>query len=76
MWPPCCKATGTLDRVIVISFDHVTLKRAVERHPNLRTEAITHARHADIVGVLKSCHAKSVSIELDMFQRRGCEGLA
>jgi glycerophosphoryl diester phosphodiesterase len=62
------KGTGTLDRVIVISFDHATLKGAVERHPNLRTEAITHARHADIVGVLKSCHAKSVSIELDMFR--------
>ena len=27
------EATGTGDRVIVISFDHVVLKRAVERHP-------------------------------------------
>jgi glycerophosphoryl diester phosphodiesterase len=60
-------ATGTADRVIVISFDHVVLRRAVERHPNLRTEAITHARHADIVGVLRTCGASSVSIELDMF---------
>ena len=62
------RATDTLDRVIVISFDHVVLKRAVERHPGLRTEAITHARHADIIGVLKACGAASVSIELDMFQ--------
>jgi glycerophosphoryl diester phosphodiesterase len=61
------EATGTADRVIVISFDHVVLKRAVERHPGLRTEAITHARHADIVGVLRACGASSVSIELDMF---------
>ena len=61
------QATDTLDRVIVISFDHVVLKRAVERHPGLRAEAITHARHADIVGVLKACGAASVSIELDMF---------
>lgn len=61
------KATGTADRVIVISFDHVVLKHAVERHPGLRTEAITHARHAGIVGVLKACGASSVSIELDMF---------
>lgn len=61
------RATGTLDRVIVISFDHVLLKRAVERHPHLRTEAITHARHADLVGVLRACSANSVSIELDMF---------
>ena len=61
------EATGATDRVIVISFDHVALKRAVERHPGMRTEAITHARHADIVGVLRSCGASSVSIELDMF---------
>jgi glycerophosphoryl diester phosphodiesterase len=59
-------ATGTGDRVIIISFDHVVLKRAVERH-GLRTQAITHARHADIVGVLRTCSASSVSIELEMF---------
>ncbi|MCC2662220.1 MAG: glycerophosphoryl diester phosphodiesterase [Geminicoccaceae bacterium] len=61
------ETAGAADRVIVISFDHVVLKRAVERHPGLRTEAITHARHADLVGVLRACGASSVSIELDMF---------
>ncbi|WP_018236886.1 glycerophosphodiester phosphodiesterase family protein [Ensifer sp. BR816] len=61
------RSTGTVDRVSVISFDHVALKRAVERHAGLRTEAITHARQADPVGVLKACGAKSVSIEFDMF---------
>jgi hypothetical protein len=45
----------------------VVLKRAAERHPGLRTEAITHARHADLLGVLRSCGASSVSIELEMF---------
>ncbi len=60
-------ATGTTDRVLVLSFDHVVLKRMVEAHPGIRTEAIIHARHADIVGVLKACGASSVSIELDMF---------
>jgi glycerophosphoryl diester phosphodiesterase len=59
--------TGTADRVIVISFDHIVLKGLVARHKGLKTEAITHARHADIVGVLKSCGASSASIELDMF---------
>ncbi len=59
--------TGTTDRVLVLSFDHVTLKRMVEAHPAVRTEAITHARHADLIGVLKACGASSVSIELDMF---------
>jgi glycerophosphoryl diester phosphodiesterase len=58
---------GTAERVIVISFDHVVLRRFGEAHAGIRTEAITHARHADIVGVLKACGASSVSIELDMF---------
>jgi glycerophosphoryl diester phosphodiesterase len=61
------RSTGTGDQVIVISFDHLVLKRALERHPHLKTEAITHARHADLLGVLKSCGASSVSIEFDMF---------
>jgi glycerophosphoryl diester phosphodiesterase len=62
------RTTDTVDRVIVISFDHVMLKRAVKCHPGLRTEAITHARHADLLGVLRACSANSVSIELDMFR--------
>jgi len=62
------RRTGTLDRVIVISFDHMVLKGLVERHKGMKTEAITHARHADIVAVLKSCGASSVSIEFDMFR--------
>lgn len=61
------EASGASDRVIVISFDHVVLKRAVERHPGMRTEAITHARHSNLVGVLRGCGARSVSIELEMF---------
>ena len=61
------EAGGMADRAIIIGFDHVVLKRAVERHPGIRTQAITHARHADIVGVLRACGARSVSIEFDMF---------
>ena len=53
----------------------MVLKGAVERHPGLRTEAITHARHADIVGVLKACGASSVSIELDMFHADDAQAL-
>jgi glycerophosphoryl diester phosphodiesterase len=61
------EAMDAADRVIVISFDHVVLRRAIERHPGMGTEAITHARHVDIVGMLHACGARSVSIELDMF---------
>ncbi len=60
-------ARGIADRTMIIGFDHVVLKRAVERHPGIGTQAITHARHVDILGVLKACGARSVSSELDMF---------
>jgi glycerophosphoryl diester phosphodiesterase len=61
------EAKYTADRTILIGFDHVVLNRAAERHPRIGTQAITHARHADILGVLNACAAISVSIELDMF---------
>jgi glycerophosphoryl diester phosphodiesterase len=61
------EAGGIADKTMIVGFDHVVLKRAVERHPEIRTQAITHARHADILGVLRACGASSVSIELDMF---------
>lgn len=62
------RSTDTVDRVIVISFDHVILKQLRDGHPEMRTEAITHARHVDLAGVLRGCGASSVSIELDMFR--------
>jgi glycerophosphoryl diester phosphodiesterase len=68
-------AMGTADRVTVISFDHVVLQHAAERHPGIATQAITHARHADIVGVLRACGAGSVSIELDMFHPKDAKAL-
>ena len=61
------EARGAADRTMIIGFDHVVLKRAVERHPGIVTQAIIHARHVDILGVLRACGAGSVSIELDMF---------
>jgi glycerophosphoryl diester phosphodiesterase len=69
------EATGTADRFIIIGFDHVVLKRAAERHPGIRTQAITHARHADVVGVLRACGATSVSIEFDMFHPEDAKAL-
>jgi glycerophosphoryl diester phosphodiesterase len=61
------EARGIADRTVIIGFDHVVLKRAAERHPGIVIQAITHARYADILGVLRACGASSVSIELDMF---------
>ena len=59
--------TGALDDVILISFDHVDLRRAKDMIPGIRTEGITHARHADPVGVARSARLDSLSIELDRF---------
>lgn len=67
--------TGAIDRVVVLSFDHVVLKRMTEHLPGVRTEAITHACHADIVGVLRACGASAVSIELEMFRPEDAQAL-
>ncbi len=69
------EATGAFDQVLVIGFDHIVLKRAVERHPGIKTQAITHACHADILGVLRACGAGSLSIELDMFHPHDAKAL-
>lgn len=61
------REAGAIDRVQVLSFDHVDMKRLKEIDPEIRTELITHARHADLVSVLRAANADSVSIELGMF---------
>lgn len=58
---------NAIDDVLVISFDHPSLVTLQKRDPRIRTELITHARHADIVAVAKSAGAASVAIEWDMF---------
>jgi len=67
--------TDGADHVMLLSFDHVDLARIKERAPAIRTEAIIHARHVDIVGMLKPCGADSVSIELEMFAPEDAEAL-
>jgi glycerophosphoryl diester phosphodiesterase len=59
--------TGTEDRVMLLSFDHVDLRQAKERFPSIRTEGITHARHADPVGVARAARLDSLSVELECF---------
>jgi glycerophosphoryl diester phosphodiesterase len=67
--------TDGMGQVQVLSFNHVDLARIKEKAPRLRTEAIVHARHADIVAVLKACGASSVSFELDMFAPEDAEAV-
>lgn len=59
--------TAARSDAIVISFDHSVLKTLKEETPGVRTEGITHARHADIVAVARSAGLDSVSVEHMMF---------
>ena len=56
-----------LDDVLVISFDHPSLRRAQARISGLRTEIITQARHVDPVALARNAGCVSVAIESDMF---------
>lgn len=67
--------TDGFGHVIIISFNHKELARLKDRDPRVRTEAITHACHSDLVHVLKSCGAESVSIELKMFDPEDARAL-
>ncbi len=67
--------TNGFGNVIVLSFNHVDLKQIKEKEPGVRTEAIVHARHADLLGVLRACGADSVSIELEMFAAEDAKAL-
>lgn len=53
--------------VLIISFDHPSLRLVRERIRGVRTEIITHARHVDPVAVAQRAGAVSVAIEWDMF---------
>ena len=65
---------GRCRRVLVISFDHVSLALA-RGAPSIRTELITHARHVDPVAMARRAGAASVSIEWDMFHGEDASAL-
>ena len=69
------RARNGFGNTMMLSFDHVDLKRIKAKEPRVRTEAIVHARHADLIGVLRACAADSVSIELEMFKAEDAEVL-
>jgi glycerophosphoryl diester phosphodiesterase len=56
------------DQAIFISFDHTVLVDLKRRVPRVRTEGITHARHADVVAVARAAMLDSLSIEHGMFR--------
>lgn len=60
--------TAGADHLVMISFDHAFLRDMKDALPGVRTEGITHARHADFVGVAKAARLDSLSIEHQMFR--------
>ena len=69
------ESENAIDDVLVISFDHPSLVRLRGRFPAIRTEIITHARHADPVAIARRVGAASVSIEWDMFSAEDARAL-
>jgi glycerophosphoryl diester phosphodiesterase len=62
------ESSDLADHAVFISFDHTVLVDLKRRAAKVRTEAITHARHVDIVGVARSANVNSLSIEHGMFR--------
>ena len=56
--------TGAMDWMVAISFDHQQLGKVKDRIPGIRTEGITHARHANPARVVTEARLDSVSVEL------------
>jgi len=56
-----------LDRVMMISFDHASLKQAKQRIPGLITGGIVHERFADPVAVADISSLDELCIDLDVF---------
>ncbi len=58
---------GDLDRVMMISFDHVSLKDAKALIPGLKTGAIIHERLGDPVAVARSANLDEMCIDLSVY---------
>ncbi len=56
-----------LARVMMISFDHASLKAVKDRIPGLRTGGIVHERFTDPVSVARMSNLDELCIDLDVF---------
>ena len=60
--------TGAMDWMVAISFDHQQLLKVKDQIPGIRTEGITHARHANPGGLVTEARLDSVSVQLGRCQ--------
>ncbi|MBU2532005.1 MAG: glycerophosphodiester phosphodiesterase [Alphaproteobacteria bacterium] len=66
---------GDLDRIMMISFDHVSLRNAKSRIPGLKTGAIIHERLGDPVAVARSADLDEMCIDLAVFTTEDAQAL-
>ena len=64
-----------MDRVMMISFDHKSLKDVKARIPGLRTGGICHERYSDPVTVARISNLDELCIDLDVFHPDDAEKL-
>ncbi len=62
-------------RVMMISFDHASLKEVKSRIPGLRTGGIVHERFSDPVDVARMSDLDELCIDLDVFDPSHAEAL-
>ncbi len=62
-------------RVIMISFDHASLKAVKARIPGVRTGGILHERYPDPVAVARMSDLDELCIDLDVFDPADAEAL-
>lgn len=62
-------------RVMMISFDHVSLARVKETIPDVKTGGIAHERYGDPVAVCRSAKLDELCIDLNVFEAEDAERL-
>lgn len=72
---------ANLERMMMISFDHASLKRIKEEIPGILTGGIAHERYGDPLAVVKSANLDELCIDLAVFdlddaRRLKAEGIA
>ncbi len=61
------KEPDILERIMMISFDHVSLKTIKKAIPGIKTGGIVHERFGDAVAVARSCNLDQLCIDLGVF---------
>ncbi|MFH1126691.1 MAG: glycerophosphodiester phosphodiesterase family protein [archaeon] len=64
------KTNNVIDKVILVSFWHETVKKAKELEPKIKTGAIIKARPIDTVSMVKACNADILCMNYVFLDKR------